>query len=1121
MNDKANHYLWRVAAGIAILGSVLLGGSNLAYCATEFHRDFAPSDNFVKGPETTYRHDICLNGSWSFEPIELPANFREGVDPAPVLPEPVSAGWASIPVKVPSPWNVNSFAYRRGEGGDFRTYPSYPTSWEHIEMGWLKHDVGVPAEWREGRILLHFGAAAGDIEVRVNGHVAGHQFDLFFPFDIDVTDLIKPGVDNEVLIGIRKASLFDVRGKYGRRTYQGGSFWGQHIVGIWQDVDLVEVPGIRVTDVFVQPLVNQSLLKAEVTVRNDSDKADEVSLDGKVHRWRSLADTGVLTAAETLWRLDDPVSAQMAPVSVSVPAHQSAKITLEATVGSSLQLWSPDAPNLYGLLVDVNRAGHLIDRKYQRFGWRQLELSGDKVLLNGHPITLKGDSWHFMGVPQMTRRYAWAWFSALHDAHMNAVRLHAEPYPEFYLDVADEMGVMVLDETAIWASDGGPKLDSDAYWEDTRNHVAELVRRDRNHPAVFGWSVCNEVKPVVQGVFHGPPEMLQKLVQYYSIWAKICRDLDPTRQWISADGDGDGLGTLPINMLHYGGAETYSKAAKLGKPWGVGEASGAYYATPEQVSGTYGDRAFQSFEARMEGVAVDAYQNLIVQKEYGADYRSVFNLVWYGLRPLPLGMSDTSSAPTLQDGIFFPKYVEGKPGMQPERLGPYCTTLNPGYDPHLKLYEKWPLFDAIKDANADTVVPLPWKASGHEDKLKDILTSGPTSGGIGVLAGDHSDLREQLLAAGVRAEDMSVDGAPAYLFVDGKSPPPANSRAEMNAVLAAGGKVFVWGVAPATLDSLNQLLPERLEITPRKSSSLVPDAKSRLTAGLRLQDLYFSESSPPMILDGGLGGPLLEHSTILLEASNTEWTKWNKEAEYAKTAMIVRSELERKPSGAALVSIPRGRGELFICNLPVWSQIYKAQLMTRHILSGLGIHLNSQVDVGEPFLKTGEMTRALAVGHFFDRGSNAAYVSPNTADSAHDNNRVDDLRWVRLVAGANGFNLNASPLTPHAGDSVVYLSFWLQSPRSLDNLLLEPNIPRVDLKIRSRDSMELFLNGRGVFKQGTGMVEGTASNLALQQGWNHLLLRLVVPAADEAVSIRMTSSDPEFLKDLSSSLEKP
>ena len=89
--------------------------------------------------------------------------------------------------------------------------------------------------------------------------------------------------------------------------------------------------------------------------------------------------------------------------------------------------------------------------------------------LNGEPYALHGDSWHFMGIPQMTRRYAWAWFTAIKGMNANAVRPHAQVYPRFYLDMADEMGICVLNETANWASDGGPKLDSDLFWKHPKN----------------------------------------------------------------------------------------------------------------------------------------------------------------------------------------------------------------------------------------------------------------------------------------------------------------------------------------------------------------------------------------------------------------------------------------------------------------------------------------------------------------------------------------------------------------------------------------------------------------------------------------------------------------------------
>src|ERR1700721_1081927 len=92
-----------------------------------------------------YRSCMLFAVLTGLAPAALPKTCHEGVDPAPELPLPVPSAWETVPVKVPSPWNVNSFANRRGLGGDFRTFPSYPAAWESVEMGWLRRTVGIPA----------------------------------------------------------------------------------------------------------------------------------------------------------------------------------------------------------------------------------------------------------------------------------------------------------------------------------------------------------------------------------------------------------------------------------------------------------------------------------------------------------------------------------------------------------------------------------------------------------------------------------------------------------------------------------------------------------------------------------------------------------------------------------------------------------------------------------------------------------------------------------------------------------------------------------------------------------------------------------------------------------------
>jgi hypothetical protein len=1087
----------------------------------QFTREFAPSEGPVKAPEKPMRDDLCLNGRWQFQPVALPPSFREGVDPAPDLPGPEPGKWESTPIKIPSPWNVNSFADRNGKGGDFRAYPSYPASWETVKMAWLRRTFTVPERWKGRRILLHFAAVAGDVQVLVNGVLAGRRFDIFFPFELDVTDLIHPRASNEVLVGVRKASLFDSRGRYGRRNYQGGSFWGQHVAGIWQDVDLVAVPVVHVTDVFVQPEVDQHLLKAEVTLRNDTSEAVTVTVSGDVRPWFSLAEKEGLSEADPKWKLGE-VELRLPGSTVSLPANSQRSVSIEQTVAANFAQWSPDSPQLHALLMKVDSGGSLLDRKYTRFGWRQITLRGSEVLLNGRRLVLSGDAWHFLGIPQMTRRYAWAWFNAARAAHLNTVRLHAQPYPEFYLDVADEMGMLILDESAIWASDGGPKLDSDAFWHDTEGHVAELVLRDRNHPAVFGWSVCNEVRPVIRNVFHGPPEMEATLKRYYQIWADICGRLDPTRQWISADGDDDGDGSLPIYLTHYPGDDAMAVAAKSGKPWGVGEAGGAYYATPQQVATTNGERAYESFLGRMEGIATSSYDHLLKQKRLDASYRSIFNMVWYALQPLPLGLADTSRPPTIDDGIFFPELVEGKPGVQPERLGPYCTTLNPGYDPALPSYRTWPLFDAIRDATANPTVSFSLPPSPGTAGVPPASRAPVKS--VVVLAGDGSKLSERLSSMGIEVRRPNDMGSNGIVFIDGQNPPAAEAREAIDSTIHRGGTVIVWGARNETLPALNLLLPAPLELTGRNASSLALGAKSPITAGLRPSEMYFSELVPPTVLDGGLGGPLVAKSAILLHASNVDWMMWNRQPEYAKTEMVFRSEMEAKPSGAALIEFKNGSGQLLVSNLTINSGATQEQFLIRRILANIGVPVPVSVSPDEAMLADGKLVHALAAGRFPAGGTesgSAAPVDPEDGAKFQENAPAHNSRWTRLSADAGTFDLESPAFTGPRENTCVYLSFWVYSPRSLDDLLIEPNIPKVDFKLQTRGGAEVFVNSKKVATKNAGPGDLEAHNLQFRKGWNHLLIKVAPGRDGRSLSAEIVCADREFLRGLKSALQTP
>lgn len=1065
-----------------------------------YNQVFNPMRGFVNETEKPFREELCLNGKWQFMPV-----FE--TDMAKFV-KPETFQWDAVPLKVPSPWNVNSFS--QGDGGDFVAFPSYPKDWEKAQMGWMKKDFILPENWSGKQIKLHFEAIAGFAKIYVNRQLAGENLDIFFPTELDVTSLLIIGT-NEILVGVAKASLTDIQGKYGRRNYVAGSFWGQHIVGIWQDVSLVAVPQLFISNVFVQPDVKNDQLTFAVNIKNNSKTAHTFWLHTSVRSWGKTKTSDVNLAPVDNGVLKDEVLSIDNSGKIELKAGDSIVVTLGKKTEGKLKNWTPDSPNLYGAVISLTegRKKTTEDIKYTRFGWRQFTIDGTQLLLNGKPIVLKGDSWHFMGIPQMTRRYAWAWFKMLKDANANAVRLHAQPYPSFYLDVADEMGICVLDETGIWSSDGGPKMDSDDYWIYCKKHVKSLVMRDRNHPAIFGWSVCNETLPVVINVFHAPETIVQRQVQEINNWVKIVKGLDPTRDWISGDGEDMRATDLPTVIGHYGDEVSMKNWSSEGKPWGVGETGMAYYGTPKQISVVNGNRAYESQQGRMEGLATEAYDLIGKQQKYKATYTSVFNIVWYGLKPLEFGLRDTTRAPKPEDGIFFPNYQEGIPGVQPERIGPYSSTLNSGYDPSLPLYKPWPLFYAIQAINSTPVKPFK-----IERKISETIpvSAQATVVEVGLIAAKGSLLNNRLAELGVPFVEPASGKKFAVVIVDGSSPATdPTSKQVIDNCLKNGGKVLIWGVSSEGVENMNQLLPYKLELTERKATSFIKEQADPVIGTLDNKDFYFSELVKQPVMKYGMSGEIVKKGQVILEACNTDWNRWNGHGENIKTAAVVRSEREAKPEGAALVKIQVGSGQLYLSSIDLLSLKSEGEELTKILLQNLGVTLKDvPVNSRKALSAEGDLERAILIRANENQAEEIGKLNNQQFTAQYESTGQPEL----IETNTQGF-IDLTKVSDHK----AYLSFWVFSPRSMVNLLVEPDMPKLDLLIEGHQDKNVYVNGMLFAHEGISGKE-KLENLPLEKGWNHILIQLAhePDSRQWQTRISLQSNKEDYLRQVKSSV---
>ena len=1077
-------------------------GFAAAPIAFAFDGEFAPTGSISSEAVPPFRQELILNGRWQFQPVPLPTDWKPGTAPAPTLAEPKPDAWDKVLIKIPSPWNVNS--YGEADGGEFRTFPSYPTAWEKVDMAWLRREFQVPSEWKQQRIFLKIDAIAGDCEVRVNGKKVGGHFDNFLPLEIDVTDAVKRAGANELLVGVRAPKLFNVKGPVGELTYPTGSFFGMHIAGIWQDVKLLSTPAVRTTDVFVHPLLDKNQLRFEIELQNDSAQASKATINWQIKPWVADASLTGRTFPTARGSYSDAVALKSStPTEVEIPAGGTKKINLEQVIGNELKTWTPETPNLYGAVIEITQNGQVIDRQVVRFGWRQFKFVGTDMHLNGKPYRLKGEITHFMGVPYMSPRHAWAYYRMLKDAHVNTVRLHAMPHPKFYLDLADEMGMVIVGETGLWGSNCNFNYDAPELWTLSENQIDGMLRRDRNHPGIVGWSVMNECLIAIKLRTSDPAYFKTMSDKFVALLARV-RALDPTRPYVVCE-DPHHLEGNAASIIHYVGPEADRAAEAAGRPWAITEDSQAWFSLPPFASQWAGDRAYENFAGRLEGVGIEVYE-LLTQRHVpsSAFYISPYSVTWYGLKHLPLGHPNTERPQTLTDGVLFTAaYQEGKAGMQPERIAPYSMTLNPGYDPAFPLYQPTPFFESLQAAFApDGPLPCAWDQRRAPVKKWDAIAPLPKHKQVHFLGDVAAPLAQSLVASGVPLLPVSsaTTATEGLLLVDASSLPTGNMDVAQKRVQNHKGTVLLWAADPAAAIPLKQLAPAEVRLTEFTTTALLPNKKARLAYGFSPAGLYFSEASTGRIIQRhGLEGPLVEGGTVVLFGNKTDWPSWRAQTESTRNQILYRSENEARPSSAALVEFKSGSTQWLVTSLEPSAPTPEHREMFRTLFRQLAVELTVSKPLASPILGAdGAILEVLTLGPFtaetYADLQAKDFIGGEAEAKAEPGTKAGGQEWKKITAGADGvFALNPLTTDADAKNSAAYLSFWVFSPRSDDVLEGNPLGAKIDLSGASDDGLKIWYNGKLVLDspdpRAISYPPFQLTQLSLKRGWNHFLIK--------------------------------
>lgn len=556
-----------------------------------------------------------LNGWWDFAPIY---DENSGNNLPDSYPEKILA---------PSFWNSLE-SYFAGDWGAYRNF-EWPEQWNKAESAAYRRSFSLPTRPDSKILRIRFDAVLAEAEVFINANKVLEIRDGFLPHEADISKFVKWGGENTIEVLVRKQPK-----KNGQFLHPSGSWVGWNLRGIWQDSSLRLEPEIRIADVWIQPSVRQKKMTVWIKIENNSDRAKTVWFSHKVE--------GEIIHIKSSQE--------------DIPAHGSITRSLE-TPWQNPRLWSPEDPHLYWLESAFYLSGDLkdlIDSQRTRFGFKEFRIEGTRFMLNEIPIRFKGDSWHYMGAAQQTPEYARTWFKMVKEIGANCVRLHAMPHPSFYLDAADEIGVCIIDESAVYGSGGNLALKDEEFWNSAREHVKRFVRRDRNHPSVCLWSACNEI------VWRGGEESYSKLLSL----EKAIHEEDPTRPVSFDENNSDMGGGAKIYGGHYGNAASWDANWKKDKPLMVNEFSCLYYSGPEEPSQWVGEASFADFDIRTRGGGEEVRETIIGLRALGAASITPWNFVWYGLHPaFPYDAVNLSPDPN-------------SPGIKTQRIGANSVSIN-------------------------------------------------------------------------------------------------------------------------------------------------------------------------------------------------------------------------------------------------------------------------------------------------------------------------------------------------------------------------------------------------------------------------------------------------------------
>ena len=422
------------------------------------------------------RQRVKFNSDWKFSKGDIENAQDVQFD---------DSGWRTL--DLPHDWAIEGpFTEEVNYKGGYLPYPG---------VAWYRKTFKVLPETKNLR--LECDGIMRNSKIWLNGEYIGGWPYGYTSFAIDITDNIDREKENVIAIRVENQD-------YSSRWYPGS--------GIYRNVWLTYTNPIHVAHwgtYITTPVIKEDVAEVEVKtlVNNSESTAAEVKVSTEI-----IGQNGDL-----LTKVDEP--------DISLDGEQQTEVVQHLEIPDP-ELWSLDSPHLYRAVTSIMLDGKVVDTYETKFGVRYFHFDSDKgFFLNGKHVKLKGVNLHHDLGPlgaAVNRRATERQLEIMKEMGVNAIRTAHNPPSTEQLELCDEMGILVIDETFDeWsvAKYAVPNAYNIWFNEWAEKDTRALIKRDRNHPSVIMWSIGNEI----------PDLDTEKGKEHAKMLSDICREMDPTR----------------------------------------------------------------------------------------------------------------------------------------------------------------------------------------------------------------------------------------------------------------------------------------------------------------------------------------------------------------------------------------------------------------------------------------------------------------------------------------------------------------------------------------------------------------------------------------------------------------